>query len=133
MDEKVKTILARFGIEIGADSGVPLLHAANADKAWEIMQTGLLRSRTGDPHVYVATSPEIASDLGRDLLVPVRVKVDDLRVSRKFPPELDRPALRFEFALDGPEYRPLTVGRRAFIDPEISAGPEGAATLEFDP
>jgi hypothetical protein len=133
MNEMVEKVLYSVGLEVGADGGVGLLHATTIEKAWEIIETASLVSRRRDGLVYVASAPEIASDLGRDVLLPVRIKVDDLHVHRRWPVELDRPIRRWEFSVEGPTYSPLAVGRRAFVDAALNAGQAGAVTLDFQP
>jgi hypothetical protein len=133
MDDHVEGVLAAAGLEVGGDSGVPLLHATSVEGASAIVRTGRLVAAEGDTHVYVATHPSIAADLGRDVLVPVRIAVDDLRVYRRWPVEPDLPVLRWEFAIDGLEVVPLAVGHRAYDDAEATAGPGVADDLGIDP
>lgn len=131
MDAHVEGVLAAAGLEVGGDGGVALLHATSAEGAGAIIGTGRLLAAEGETHVYVATHPSIAADLGGDVLVPVRIAVDDLLVHRRWPIEPDLPLLRWEFAIDGPEVTPLAVGCRAYDDAEVTAGLDVAADLRW--
>jgi hypothetical protein len=130
-DLSIEKCLQAVRLDVGKDGGVPLLHATSTAGAWAIVSSGRLIGREGEREVYVATGPEIAAVLAGDVLVPVRVAVDDLRFHRRWPIECDERLERYEFSIEGPEYQPLAVGYRAFDDAEWNAGPEGAASLDL--
>ena len=124
VDPTIAGPLNAAGLMPGGDSGVPLLHATSADAAVAIIESGVLIPTPGEAEVYAATAPSIAADLSCDVIVPVRIRVDDLRVSRRWPPEDEDPSLvRWEFSMataEGP-YVPLAVGHRAYYDAEATA------------
>jgi hypothetical protein len=121
------------GLMPGGDGGVPLLHATSAGGALAILESGLLIPTPDETEVYAATAPSIAADLSCDVIVPVRVRVDDLRLSQRWPPEDEDPSLvRWEFsmaAING-RYEPLAVGHRAYHDAEANAGPAAKWPLD---
>jgi hypothetical protein len=125
VDPTIAGPLNAAGLAVGGDGGVALLHATSADGAVAIIESGLLIPAPGQSEVFVATAPSIAADLSCDVIVPVRVLVDDLRVSRRWPPEEEDPSLvRWEFSVAAQgQYVPLAVGHRAFHDVETNAGP----------
>ncbi len=118
-------------LEIGGDGGVPLLHATSAAGAAAIIESGELIAAAGGTEVFVSTSPTIAADLSLDVIVPVRIRVDDLRVSRHWPAGVEDPSrVRWEFSIAKPRYKPLGVGHRAYYDAETNAGPGAEWLLE---
>jgi hypothetical protein len=135
LDPSIAGPLNAAGLMPGGDGGVPLLHATSADGAVAIIGSGVLIPAAGELEVYAATAPSIAADLSCDVIVPVRIRVDDLRVSRRWPPEDEDPSLvRWEFSMAAPEgqYAPLAVGHRAYYDAEATAGPGGEWLLRDD-
>lgn len=134
LDPTIAGPLNAAGLMPGGDGGVPLLHATSAYAAVAIIESGLLIPAPGESEVYAATAPSIAADLSCDVIVPVRIRVDDLGVSQRWAPGDEDPSLvRWEFSMaaaEGP-YAPLAVGHRAYYDAETNAGP-GAEWLLQD-
>jgi hypothetical protein len=131
IDPTIAGPLNAAGLAPGGDGGVPLLHGTSADSAVAIVASGQLVAARGENDVFVATSPSIAADLSCDVIVPVRILVDDLRFHRRWPPEEEDPTLvRWEFSIKGPRYEPLAVGHRAYHDDELNAGPDAAWLLD---
>jgi hypothetical protein len=125
LDPEIAGPLNAAGLMPGGDGGVPLLHATSADGAIGIIRSGLLIPAPKETEVYAATAPSIAADLSLDVIVPVRILVDDLTVSRRWAPEEEDPSVvRWEFSMPTTEgkYKPLAVGHRAYYDAEQSAG-----------
>ena len=133
VDPTIAGPLNAAGLAVGGDGGVPLLHATSPTGAVAIIDSGLLIPAPDETAVFAATAPSIAADLSCDVLVPVRIFVDDLRESRRWAPEEEDPSLvRWEFSVAAePDYRPLAVGHRAYYDAETNAGP-GAEWLLDD-
>jgi hypothetical protein len=75
----------------------------------------------------------IAADLSLDVIVPVRIHVDDLRNSKRWPAGAEDPSLvRWEFSIARRHYKPMAVGHRAYYDVEINAGLGAEWLLEGD-
>jgi hypothetical protein len=109
--------LDRAGCSIAADGTVVLYHATNPSGAVGILRERVLRTSDG-LHVFVSTSPAIVSVLSdAEVIVPVRVLIDDLGESND-DLEHDDPTLqRVDYTLLADEvgmYRPKSVGRYAF-------------------
>lgn len=133
VDPTIAGPLNAAGLTVGGDGGVPLLHATSADGAAAIIDSGLLIPAPGETEVFAATAPSIAADLSCDVIMPVRVRVDDLRVSRRWAPEQEDPSLvRWEFSIAAAKgrYEPLAVGHRAYYDAETNAGLDAEWLLE---
>lgn len=133
-DDVIEACLNAANLEVGSDGGVALLHASSADGAKAIIKTGALIAGPGQSEVFVATSPTIAADLSLDVILPVRIRVDLLRMSRRWPGENaeDQSLVRWEFGIAGTRHEPLAVGHRAFHDAEINAGPGAEWLLQDD-
>jgi hypothetical protein len=132
LDQTIAGPLNAAGLMPGGDGAVPLLHVTSADCAVGIIQSGGADLGAGRVEVYAAAAPLIAADLSLDVIVPVRVHVDDLRLSRRWAPQEEDPSLvRWEFSMvakDG-RYQPLAVGHRAHYDAEANAGPDAERLL----
>jgi hypothetical protein len=131
-DPAIAGPLNAAGLDVGGDGGVPLLHATSADDAAAIIDSGVLIAGPDQSEVFVATSATIAADLSLDVVVPVRIRVDYLRVSKRWPAGVEDPSVvRWEFSIAGTRHEPMAVGHRAFYDAETNAGP-GAEWLLQD-
>jgi hypothetical protein len=92
-----------------------------------------LIAATDQQEIFVATGPMIAADLSLDVIVPVRIHVDDLRNSKRWPAGAEDPSLvRWEFSIARRHYKPMAVGHRAYYDVEINAGLGAEWLLEGD-
>jgi hypothetical protein len=133
-EDVIEACLNAANLEVGGDGGVALLHASSADGATAIIESGVLIAGPGQSEVFVATSPTIAADLSLDVIVPVRIRVDLLRISKRWQGEnVEDPSLvRWEFGIAGTRHEPLAVGHRAYYDAETNAGPGAEWLLRDD-
>jgi len=100
------------------DDSVVLFHAASLDGARFLLTEQILAARDSRDGVYVSTSPAILSLKGQwEVIVPVRVSIEDLELSaderENVDPEIRRADFRLKIDEDG-HYRPLGVGRAAY-------------------
>ncbi|MEM0142683.1 MAG: hypothetical protein QXL94_01815 [Candidatus Parvarchaeum sp.] len=100
------------GGKIDADGTVLLYHGTTKERAQNILREKVLRRPVNTPDsygVYLSSSPTVGEDYGDGTVVPVRVKVSDLRVDDIFP------GRRMDFMVPTKNgvYRPIAVGKEA--------------------
>lgn len=119
------------------DGAAALYHATSLAGAKRIIDSGVLEAAPADPGtveglaaVYLSTSPAIIAVHGGQVIVPIRVRVEDLVGATRWPPCADEPVERIDFAITESPYRPLAVGHDAFTDLDNNAGEAGRHILD---
>lgn len=119
------------------DDAVALYHATSLAGAKRIIDSGVLKAAPaelgavkGPATVYVSTSPAIIAVHGGEVIVPIRVRIEDLAGEARWPHCDEDPVERIDFSITESPYGPLAVGREAFADPENNAGEAGRHLLD---
>jgi hypothetical protein len=136
-DGELRERLKQADAEVGIDDAVALYHATSLADAKRIVDSGVLEATPADPGavegpatVYLSTSPAIIAVHGGQVIVPIRVRVQDLAGETRWPPHPDEPVERIDFSITESPYRPLAIGQEAFADRENNAGDAGRHILD---
>jgi hypothetical protein len=130
MEDPLRQLLRSAGAPVRADGTVLVYHATTTCGARQILGGGVLKARAGETLVFVSTGPGIVAVLdGAEVVVPVRVELEELREQRNWLDHGDESLRRVDLAIESAEYEPIAVGRAAYDDEQPDGGPEVAAML----
>lgn len=118
MTDPLRVQLDVAGSPVASDDSVLLYHATSPAAAASILAERRIRPAEGERHIYVSTSPAVVSDLlDSEVVIPLRVRIDDLAEWRDLLDHDDPLLARVEYAVSvdqGGTYTPKAIGRRAY-------------------